>query len=340
MASRYSARDLFQLPPTNPSNWIVDGLLRTHRKRPSLLCGFPESGKSTLAHQLALAVAHGIPFLGRETAQGHVIYWKNEDSAQDVSEDFLRAGLREDSDLSILLPKSGDNNFKELTAELLQCPKTKLVIIETLSDFLPVTDITSNDDCRAGLDQFCNRIIDPHPDCAYLILHHFNKSSMNADLSSIRVLGGTTIVGGTDAKIFLEQVSDQDQRRIIHASVRKGRRIEPTYLNFDPETLTATLGESVRQESILNRSVIKVQKGLDLDGRIVQFVGQNSGSPKWQIVALLGGNNKSVGNRIDDLIHAGTVVASLGGEKGNAQLLSLPNRDLLAAMPSHTAVIQ
>src|SRR5947209_4400227 len=103
MVLRYTPQQLASLPPRKHSQDVLEGLLRTHRKRPSLLCGFPEAGKSTLAHQIAIAVATGNPFLGRETTQGRVIYWLNEDSASDVADDFFRAGLPKDNDnLSIL----------------------------------------------------------------------------------------------------------------------------------------------------------------------------------------------------------------------------------------------
>ena len=104
MATSFTAQELFNLPEPSPSNWIVEGILRSNRGRPSLLCGFPESGKSTLSNQLAVAVANGTPFLDRATQQGHVILWKNEDSAPDIAADLRRAGLTASSDLSIVLP--------------------------------------------------------------------------------------------------------------------------------------------------------------------------------------------------------------------------------------------
>src|SRR5438067_12558492 len=104
MAQIISAEQLFALPPTPPTNSIVEGLLRTRRKRPSLLCGFPGAGKSTLAHQLALAVANGVPFLGRKTIVGRDLFWKNEEGAEDVREDLQAAGLTANTKVTFLLP--------------------------------------------------------------------------------------------------------------------------------------------------------------------------------------------------------------------------------------------
>jgi len=327
MALQFTAKELIALPPTNPANWIVEGLLRTKRRRPSLLCGFPEAGKSTVAHQLALAVANGVPFLDRKTTQGHVIYWKNEDSQQDVAEDLRRAGLSTNSNLLILLPEPEDRNLDVLASALRQNPSTKLVIVETLADFLNIPDITNNDDCRTALQNFCNLVMQSNPDCAFLLLHHFNKSNLNAELSGTKILGATVISGFTDAKIYLRQISDEDSRRVIHATARKGVGIVPTYLDFDPETLTATLGTTVRDEAIATRQVAKTKRIMDLDSRIQQLVSENPGLSKWVIVSMVGGNGQRVGKHLEGMIHAGFIVTKSGGEKGNAQLLYLPDEE-------------
>ena len=55
----------------SPPQMIVDGLLPVGL---STLAGSPKLGKSWLALELAYSVAQGIPFLGRPTAQGDVLY--------------------------------------------------------------------------------------------------------------------------------------------------------------------------------------------------------------------------------------------------------------------------
>jgi len=330
LALCFTPQQLAALPPPNPTNWTVEGLLRTHRKRPSLLCGFPGSGKSTLAHQLAIAVNAGEPFLGRKTVRGHVLYWKNEESEQDVREDFFQAGLKtESTNLSILLPEPEDVNSTVLSEKLKLRPDTNLVIVETLADFLNVQDISNNDDCRQAMQNFCNTIVIPNPDCAFLLLHHFNKSNLNAELSSVKIQGGTTIAACSDGKIYLNQISDIDPRRFIKAEVRKGHPIEPTYLLFDPNTLTASLGETLREEATANRQSAKAQKELDLDTKILQLIALNPGQSKWKIVDLVGGSSQRVGNRVDQLIESNFIITRKGGEKGNAILLDVHGSESL-----------
>jgi RecA-family ATPase len=61
----------------------------------SLAVAKPKVGKSTFARNLALAVSKGIPFLGRETKQGSVIYLALEERVEDITADFRAMGASE-----------------------------------------------------------------------------------------------------------------------------------------------------------------------------------------------------------------------------------------------------
>ncbi len=334
----FGPKELAALPPADTTHWIIDGVLRTRRKRPSLLCGYPESGKSTMAMQIAIAVAQGIPLLGRQTERGHVIYWKNEDSEQDIRDDFFKAGMSIDDPLTFVLPEAGQDNFEVLKAEIEKRPDTNLVIVETLADFTGIADITSNDDTRIALEKFSKTIMQPRLDCAFLILHHFNKSTVDNELAAKRILGGTAIVGGTDAKLYLKQVSDTDSRRILWITVRKGKPIEPTYLNFDPATLTACLGETVKQEAIASKQIAKAQKEFGLETSILRYVREHAGISKWEAVHAIGGNTQKMGWRIDALIKSGSIVEMSGGQKGTAKQLYVAGAEPPNDRSSETAL--
>ncbi len=59
-------------------NWIIDGLLPENYL--AVLAGPPKSGKTAFATALAIAVASGTPFAGRETRQGGVLWIAAEES--------------------------------------------------------------------------------------------------------------------------------------------------------------------------------------------------------------------------------------------------------------------
>lgn len=327
---QYTPQDLLALP-TQPSQWIVDGLLRTNRKRVSLLLGSPEAGKSTLARQLTVAVARGENFLGRQTHQGRVLYWQSEEDVADAREDFITAGMRRDDPIVILHSKDNEDHCAELNKALLQHPDTCLVVIETLDDFLKSDDISDNNDNRQIFARLDAEVISKHRShCSFLVLHWLKKSdtqSSQRGLNLHKILGGTVIAGKTDTKVYLRQASDDDQRRIIQISVRKGIPLEPTYLNFDPDTNTSELGPTVAGEKSAVEQTKKDLAEVDIDTRINAAVHANPGRSKWDIVKIVGGNGQATGSRIDARIAAGDIVALNGGKRSNAKLLYLTGEE-------------
>src|SRR5260370_39699303 len=95
--------------------WIVDSLLRTNRKRISLLCGSPHAGKSTLSRQLAVAVVHAEPFLVRTTLKSTDAYWQAEERESDARGDFLKRRMTlADLNFKILHPDPPESNRSKL----------------------------------------------------------------------------------------------------------------------------------------------------------------------------------------------------------------------------------
>lgn len=329
MPKQYTPEDLQALPDI-PCHWVVQDFLRTSRKRVSLILGSPEAGKSTIAKQLSIAVAQGTPFLGRETDQGKVIYWQSEEDPQDAKEDFFRSGLKSDDPLIIVHPEANDENCADLNRILEANPDTKLVVIETLDDFLKIEDIKENSAGREAFERFDAEVVSKHcSHCAFVVLHWLKKSDKQTTRNIHRILGGTILAGKTDAKVYLQQVSDEDPRRIIQVTVRKGVPIEPTYLLFDAQTQTSELGAKVADEKSKNAQTKLELERTALDTRILATIHQNPGKPKVEIKKLVGGKGELVGRRIDEQIAAGliTVAPSARG----AKLLYLTGEEPLPA---------
>ena len=109
--------DLRKIKFPEPS-WILEGLLRTSLRRPALLAAKPETGKSTLARQLAVAVSQGAPFLGRATTRGAVIYWQTEDEVQDVSTAFTRLGWKDgDEHVYVFQGDPNSSGFEDIAKD-------------------------------------------------------------------------------------------------------------------------------------------------------------------------------------------------------------------------------
>ncbi len=229
------------------SEWVVDGLLRTGRRRPSLLVAKPETGKSTLARQLAVAVSQGKPFLGRPTTRGAVIYWQTEDEAKDVFDSFNRLGSRdEDENIHVFQGDSGSSGCEDIATLLSKVSNVRLVIIETLDDLLKMTDIKENTAARAAFEDFNTQLMSKFSaHTVFLALHHIKK--METSFAGDGILGASAICGRTDAKIYLAQLAPEDERRIIFTSKRIGTAIPKTFLVFDPHTGKSELGETIAQ---------------------------------------------------------------------------------------------
>lgn len=232
-----------------PSQWIVDGLLRIGRRRVSLLAGKPEDGKSTLARQLAVSVTQGKPFLGRPTMRGAVIYWQSEEEPEDVRDSLerLRYDHTKDEKLQTFFGSASENHVLALRESLIENPGVRLVIIETLDDLLKVSDIKENSAARAAFDKFDANVVNEFcKNTAFLALHQLKKRE--TDSVGDMLLGATVIRGRTDAKWYIRRVSDEDPRRLFQATVRKGLEILPTYLDYDAETEKSTLGMTTADE--------------------------------------------------------------------------------------------
>lgn len=85
-----SAKDLLELPP-DPTRWVWDQTLPAGGA--SILVSKPKIGKTHLAVNLSIAVARGIPFLGRATQQCGIVYLSLDASLPEIAETFLSFGL-------------------------------------------------------------------------------------------------------------------------------------------------------------------------------------------------------------------------------------------------------
>jgi hypothetical protein len=322
VAKYLSTIDIFALPPVKPTDWVIDGMIRARRKRPSLLCGLPEAGKSTLAHQIALCVATKTPFMGRATTQGRVLYWKNEEDELDVGEDFIQAGLVNDGNLTVVIPEANDDNLKVLV-EGLQKHEYKLCIVETLADIFPDYDLNKSKEMRTALSRFSAEVMVHFPNTAFLLLAQYNKSNSKDGLALTRINGSTAIPAGSDAKLYLEQYSNTDDRRVFHTSIRKGKRIEQTFLVYNEKTRSSTLGVKVADELKMQKDDKKIKKLTELDTKIQKVLATTPGMPKMKAVDEVGGNREVTKQRIDELINGGYITETMGGKKGTAKVLTL-----------------
>ena len=170
---------------------------------------------------------------------------------------FKKAGLIPGvSDLSFIFPKllpPGNDKIQVLRDELVKYPDTKLVVIETLTSYMDGAALNESKDILKAFEKFYADIMIHHPTPAYLLLHQFNKNGKGNDKAPVRAMmrinGSVFLSAETACTIYLDQVSDEDKRRTIMTEGREGDvEIAPTFLIFDAETNTSTLGGTVADE--------------------------------------------------------------------------------------------
>ena len=131
-----SAKDI--LATDDPeTQWLLDGILPAGGM--SLLVAKPKVGKTTLALNLAIAVARGTDFLGRKVAQGPVVYLALEEKKGPVKKKLAAGGIT-DEPLKFHFGSAPQEAFRQVEALIVETG-AKLLIIDVLQKFCRVRDL-------------------------------------------------------------------------------------------------------------------------------------------------------------------------------------------------------
>jgi RecA-family ATPase len=211
----------------------------------SMLCGKPKSGKSTLARQLAVSVAEGLPFLGKPTLCGDVLYLILEGPKGAVQQHLKKLGLTEKRGTVHVvheqMPYRGELGLQKLELTIQALPKLRLVIIDPVSKLLRLADSDSYDEVTLGIEKL-EQVAKKYS--LHLNFETHGKKRGSDDIGDSPI-GSTGFRGGTDTNIFLHKQGDQ---RIMSTEQRWGVSMEPTILLFDEERGSMVLGISVEDE--------------------------------------------------------------------------------------------
>ena len=193
-----SAADLLSRQPEEiPWIWktlIAKGVL-------FLLVAFMKIGKSTFSYKLAVAIAQGIPFLGRETLKGGVLILAVEEHPRDVERRLRRFGMRPEDPIYVHTGRLENNEatIKALRDFIVE-KGIILVLVDSLSRYSNVRDENDN----AGVIREVSPLLDlaRETGAAIGLIHHERKSG-GEDGRNIR--GGSALFGLVDQAIILER---------------------------------------------------------------------------------------------------------------------------------------
>ena len=189
---------------------IVEGL--------TMLCGASKIGKSWLVLQMCVAVASGMPFLGRQTTSGAVLYLAYEDSERRLKDRLQRQKSVSSANLQF------DTNIISLDGGLLDAltgwidsnPSARMIVIDTLQKVRGQAPARANayaEDYKvmALLKAFADR-----HHVAVVVVHHLNKLRDVSDPFD-RISGSTGLMGAADTAIIIARQRGEDDATVTFA---------------------------------------------------------------------------------------------------------------------------
>jgi hypothetical protein len=265
----------------------------------SIVVAKPKIGKSTLARNLALAVARGEPFLGFKVIKGEVIYFAFEERAQVLQADWRAMGASENGNEELYV-HAAPNPVEGLVrlTELVKERKPALVVIDSLFRFTKIKDEKAYAETYNALGPLIDlaRETDTH----VMLTHHSSKLPKTDPIDS--PLGSTALAAVVATLI---SIARSGKYRTICTVQRIGEAMPEAVLLFDKATRCLTLGgnmDAVEQH--------------DAEQRILEFLDGREPQTQAQIKEGVEGATKVVWAALTALVKDGRVLRTGEGVRG------------------------
>ena len=248
--------DLFKAPDT-PTEWVLDKLFPVGAT--SILGARPGAGKSSIARNLAMCVADGLPFLGRGVKQGRVMVAALEENRKMVIKAFRTMGAT-GNNLYLRSLDMTEDGLETLRSAIKRIDPV-LITIDTLGDFFMGQDVNEHKIMKPALAKL-HRLAEATGVHIHIV-HHDKKEDTGPD----SLLGSVAIGGGVDSSWLLDWNFDTDERvlRTLKQRYPDGESMPKTIIGLDKATYRITdLGpksDAVRKG--VEESIIDVLTGLD-----------------------------------------------------------------------------
>jgi hypothetical protein len=199
--------------------YLIEGLLP--KQSLSLVIGDSGLGKSPLLYQAATAVAAGIPFLGRNTRRGRVLYLDCENGLAEVESIVWQVagclGITPPDDL--LLWNLNDSDERPPLDRLIEEAKPTWIIVDPLKAFYH--DIEHKTENVTKAYQGLRRLMQTHK-CSITGIHHIRKPSEHSDDVRPSLEGATFRDWFNQARGARELINGCDMRLGVDLQQRAG----------------------------------------------------------------------------------------------------------------------
>ncbi len=291
-----SARDLLALPP-DPTRWIWDGCLPLGGC--SILVAKPKVGKTTLAANLSIAVARGLPFLGRDTQKSPVAYLSLDASLPEIAETFASFGLK-DNDPIFLHSGSAPRDTVRWLMQRVREKEVRLVVIDTLQRLFKFKDVNDYSHVTNTMEPLLE---EARAQNIHLLLTHHAKKDASDDLDSS--IGSTAVRGLAYSYLHLKRLPNSE-RRIFRSDQRNGKNFPELALVFNCEGWLEVFG--TRDEAEVEEVKPKILELLEAEGSEVDEKEIRRATPARGWV---------VGRAIRELFKAGDLDRTGKGRRGD-----------------------
>lgn len=207
------------------AEWLIKDTVNANGM--CVLAGPPQSGKSFIALEMAMAVAHGTDYNGKRVEKGAVVYQAGEGQRgfhkrveayrehfgrEDVPFVLLQEPINLFGDESTVVDFIGE----VLAWEAFYGEKVRMLVIDTFSAATPGVNENASDHVTTVLARL--QRIQKECDCTVLVLHH-----MNADGSRVR--GHSSLQGNVDNVLICRklEITDRDNRIVRTVTIDKNK---------------------------------------------------------------------------------------------------------------------
>jgi hypothetical protein len=260
----------------------------------SVLAAKPKVGKSTLARNLALAIAQGDDFLDRPTTQGPVVYLALEEKRSEVQRHFQKMGATGAEPILVHFGAAPEEALEELEQAINE-HHPALVVIDPIARLLRVRDWNNYGEVTRALEPVLT--LARLSGCHILCVHHAGKLDR---AGGDAILGSTALFGGVDTALMMRR---KEAGRTLETIQRYGEDIPETVIGFDAETGTVSAPGTVDD--------VEIAKAKD---RIVETIGQGS-LTRAEIREAVEGKTKYVEAALRQLLQQEQLVRSGTGKK-------------------------
>lgn len=301
-----SMTELLQHKTVNPPDYLVDNLIAAGTF--NLIVAKPKVGKSTFARQLVAAVLKGSTFLDRKVQQGDVVYLSCEERKSVICSAMERHGVGAEHGFYVSTDNAGTpaTFITNLRLVLQQLPNLKLIVMDTLGDYLQAVNLDDYSTVNPLVKQFV-ALAQDHNITIVAVYHSRKRAGASAGDT---VMGSTAITGAADTAIYLS--GEALGVRTFKTISRECEMVPATKLFFDESTRSFSIGEKVKSQR--EKRTVATE---DMHrSSILANITETPISQK-KLLAAVGGTAASVIKMIEHLVDQGDILREGKGRRGS-----------------------